>query len=40
MAELYVYDPKQMSISLEGGEDEEADRFLKDKLCEQGLKGE
>lgn len=37
MAEEFKYDSRTMSIVVSG---EDADKFMKDKLCEQGLKGE
>jgi|AntAceMinimDraft_5_1070358.scaffolds.fasta_scaffold46985_1 hypothetical protein len=37
MAEENTYDDKTMCIAVMGGK---AEKFVKDKLCEQGLKGE
>lgn len=39
VVERNVYDKATMSIAVSGETDAEADAFLKDKLCEQGLKG-
>lgn len=39
VVERNVYEKASMSIAVSGETDAEADTFLKDKLCEQGLKG-
>ena len=38
VVERNVYEKASMSIAVSGETDAEADTFLKDKLCEQGLK--
>ena len=39
VVERNVYEKASMSIAVSGETDAEADTFLKDKLCEQGLRG-